>query len=59
MSLHLSLAEHLARRFRNRGEPYDDLVQVAMVGLLKAIDGFDPDRGWTSPATRSPRWSVR
>lgn len=45
VGLHLSLAEHLARRFRNRGEPLDDLVQVAMVGLLKAIDGFDPARG--------------
>jgi RNA polymerase sigma-B factor len=45
VALHLSLAEHLARRFRNRGEPLDDLVQVAMVGLLKAIDGFDPHRG--------------
>ncbi len=43
--LHLSLADHLARRFRNRGEPLDDLVQVAIVGLLKAIEGFDPKRG--------------
>ncbi|MBA2390653.1 MAG: RNA polymerase sigma factor SigF [Geodermatophilaceae bacterium] len=45
VSLHVGLAEHLARRFRNRGEPLDDLIQVALVGLLKAIDGFDPDRG--------------
>jgi len=42
---HLGLAEYLARRFGNRGEPYDDLVQVASVGLLKAVDRFEPDRG--------------
>jgi RNA polymerase sigma-B factor len=41
---HLGLAEYLARRFANRGEPLDDLVQVASLGLLKAIDRFDPDR---------------
>ena len=42
---HLGLAEYLARRFSNRGEPLDDLTQVASVGLLKAVDRFDPDRG--------------
>ena len=41
---HLGLAEYLARRFSNRGEPLDDLVQVASVGLLKAVDRFDPER---------------
>jgi RNA polymerase sigma-B factor len=41
---HLGLAEYLARRFSNRGEPIDDLVQVASVGLLKAVDRFDPER---------------
>jgi RNA polymerase sigma-B factor len=43
--LHLPLVEHCARRFRNRGEPYDDLLQVGTIGLLKSIDRFDPDRG--------------
>jgi len=43
--LHLPLVEHCARRFRNRGEPYEDLVQVGTIGLLKSIDRFDPDRG--------------
>jgi RNA polymerase sigma-B factor len=42
---HLPLVEHLARRFRNRGEPYDDLVQVATIGLIKSVDRFDLDRG--------------
>jgi RNA polymerase sigma-B factor len=43
--LHLPLVEHCARRFRNRGEPYEDLVQVGTIGLLKAIDRFETDRG--------------
>ena len=42
---HLGLAEYLARRFMNRGEPLDDLVQVASMGLLKAVDRFDTERG--------------
>ena len=45
VTLHQPLVEHLARRFRNRGEPYDDLVQVATIGLIKAIDRYDPERG--------------
>ncbi|HZD65227.1 MAG TPA: SigB/SigF/SigG family RNA polymerase sigma factor [Acidimicrobiales bacterium] len=42
---HLGLAEYLARRFTNRGEPLDDLIQVSSVALLKAVDRFDPERG--------------
>jgi len=45
VQLHLPLVEHLARRFRNRGEPYDDLVQVGTIGLIKAVDRFDAGRG--------------
>lgn len=45
VSAHLGLAEYLARRFANRGEPLDDLIQVASLGLLKALDRFDPERG--------------
>lgn len=41
----LPLAEHIARRFSGRGEPYDDLLQVARMGLIQAIDRFDPDSG--------------
>ena len=43
--LHLPLVEHCARRFRNRGEPYEDLVQVGTIGLIKSVDRFDTDRG--------------
>ncbi len=41
----LALVHHLARRFIGRGEPYEDLVQVGTIGLLKAVDRFDPARG--------------
>jgi RNA polymerase sigma-B factor len=37
----LPLADHIARRFRNRGEPLEDLVQVARVGLVNAVNRFD------------------
>src|SRR4051812_4370772 len=43
--LHLPLVEHCARRFRNRGEPLEDLVQVGTIGLIKSVDRFDTDRG--------------
>jgi RNA polymerase sigma-B factor len=43
--LHLPLVEHCARRFRNRGEPFEDLVQVGTIGLIKSVDRFDLDRG--------------
>ncbi len=39
------LARHLAQRFHGRGEPLDDLTQIATVGLIKAIDRFDPEYG--------------
>jgi RNA polymerase sigma-B factor len=42
---HLRLAEHLARRFANRGVALDDLIQVASLGLVKAVERFEPDRG--------------
>ncbi|MFL6077160.1 MAG: sigma-70 family RNA polymerase sigma factor, partial [Mycobacteriales bacterium] len=45
VEMHLPLVEYLARRFRNRGEPHDDLVQVGTIGLIKSVDRFDTDRG--------------
>ena len=69
---HLNLVRFLANKFKNRGEPLDDLVQVGYLGLLKAIDRFDRDRGleFTTYATptilgeikrhfRDKGWSVR
>ena len=41
----LPLSHHLAHRYSGRGEPTDDLLQTAAVGLIKAVDKFDPDRG--------------
>ncbi|TGA92519.1 RNA polymerase sigma factor SigF [Streptomyces sp. MZ04] len=41
----LPMAERLAGRFRNRGETLDDLRQVAALGLVKAVDRYDPERG--------------
>jgi RNA polymerase sigma-B factor len=45
VELHLPLVEHLARRFTGRNEPLPDLIQVGSIGLIKAIDRFEPDRG--------------
>jgi len=42
---HMPLVVYLARRFSGRNEPMNDLVQVGSIGLLKAIDRFDPSRG--------------
>ncbi len=44
ITMYLNLVKYLASRFRNRGEPVDDLVQVGTIGLIKAIDRFDIDR---------------
>jgi RNA polymerase sigma-B factor len=42
---YLPLAEYLAKRFLHRGVPSDDLFQVASLGLVKAVDRFEPERG--------------
>jgi RNA polymerase sigma-B factor len=44
ITMYLNLVKYLASRFRNRGEPIDDLVQVGTIGLIKAIDRFDTGR---------------
>jgi RNA polymerase sigma-B factor len=51
---HLPLVRSLARRYANRGEPLDDLIQVGTVGLIKAIDRFDPERGRDLAAFAAP-----
>lgn len=43
--MHLPLVRYLARRFAGRSAPFEDIVQVGSIGLLKAIDRFDPARG--------------
>ncbi|MSO27603.1 MAG: SigB/SigF/SigG family RNA polymerase sigma factor [Candidatus Nanopelagicales bacterium] len=45
VEMHMPLVEHLARRYRDRGEYHEDLVQVGMVGLINAVDRFDVERG--------------
>jgi RNA polymerase sigma-B factor len=44
VEMYLNLVKYLASRFRNRGEPIDDLIQVGTIGLIKAIDRFDIER---------------
>jgi RNA polymerase sigma-B factor len=55
VTAHLGLAHQLARRYLNRGEPYEDLVQVASLAIVKSVDRFEPDRGieFTTFATRT------
>jgi RNA polymerase sigma-B factor len=48
------LARSVARRYHSRGEPLEDLTQVANVGLLKAIARFDPDRGFAFTTYATP-----
>src|SRR5215212_1929674 len=50
----MSLAESLARRYHRGEEPLEDLVQVASLGLLKALRGFDPARGGSFSAFAVP-----
>ena len=69
---YLPMCRRLARRFTGRGESFEDLVQVALVGLLEALERFDPERGIPFPAFAAPtilgelkrhfrdhRWKVR
>jgi len=72
VSSYLKLVRFLASKFRNRGEPIDDLVQVGTIGLIKAIDRFDLERNveFTTYATptivgeikrhfRDKGWAIR
>jgi RNA polymerase sigma-B factor len=54
VTLHLPLVHYLARRFAGRNEPMPDLVQVGTIGLIKAIDRFEADRGVEFPTFALP-----
>lgn len=54
IELYLPLVRSLARRFTTQGEPLDDLAQVGAVGLIKAVDRFDPSRGSSLAAYAIP-----
>lgn len=51
---HMPLVRALARRYANRGEPLDDLIQVGTIGLIKAIDRFDESRGTALASFATP-----
>jgi RNA polymerase sigma-B factor len=54
VELHMPLVRALARRYANRGERFEDLVQVGAIGLLQAIERFDLDRGRDLPRFAAP-----
>ncbi len=58
---HYGLAVRLAQEFAGRGERLDDLVQVALLGLVKAVERFDPDRGvaFTTFAVHTARGEIK
>ncbi|MFC7037374.1 sigma-70 family RNA polymerase sigma factor, partial [Nonomuraea rubra] len=45
VEMHEGLVSEVTRRYRFRGEPMEDLRQAAYVGLMKAVNGFDPELG--------------
>jgi len=51
---HRWIALRCARRFEGRGEPLDDLIQVAQLGVLKAVERFDPEHGAAFPSFAMP-----
>jgi RNA polymerase sigma-B factor len=54
VELNLALVKFAASRFRSRSEPMEDIVQVGTIGLIKAIDRFEPDRGVEFPTFAMP-----
>lgn len=45
VAMHVPLVRHIARRYADRGEPLDDVVQAGTIGLINAVDRFEPDHG--------------
>ncbi|MFF1794486.1 RNA polymerase sigma factor SigF [Kitasatospora sp. NPDC058263] len=54
IELNLPLVRYASARFRSRNEPMEDIVQVGTIGLIKAIDRFDPNRGVEFPTFAMP-----
>ncbi|WP_243761825.1 RNA polymerase sigma factor SigF [Streptomyces sp. YIM 98790] len=54
VELNLALVKFAASRFRSRSEPMEDIIQVGTIGLIKAIDRFEPDRGVEFPTFAMP-----
>ncbi|MFW6695825.1 RNA polymerase sigma factor SigF [Streptomyces sp. MAR4 CNX-425] len=54
IELNLALVKFAASRFRSRSEPMEDIIQVGTIGLIKAIDRFEPDRGVEFPTFAMP-----
>jgi RNA polymerase sigma-B factor len=54
VEMHLPLVRYFARRYAGRGEPLDDLLQAGSIGLVKAVDRFDPSRGLEFSTYASP-----
>jgi len=54
MQMYMPLARALARRYGRSSEPFEDLLQVASLGLLNALDRYDPDRGYLFPSFAVP-----
>src|SRR5690606_1685513 len=48
------IVSYVARRYQGRGEPLDDITQVAALGVVAAVDRFDPDTGSSFPAFAIP-----
>ena len=51
---HLPLVTFMARKFADRGEPFDDLIQVGTIGLIKAIDRFEISKGFEFSTFATP-----
>ena len=51
---HAKLVRSIARRYAGRGLAYEDIVQSGYIGLIQAVDRFDPHRGRPPPRIRRP-----
>ena len=54
VELNSGLVKNIAKHYINRGIEYEDLIQIGMLGLMHAIDGFDPDKGFAFSTYATP-----